>query len=326
MKSAFSFLMEIGKRYSGAKCGLHAAGLTYFSILSIIPILLMMLLLTKPCGMYELAMEKLKTESDRMIQTFFAPKQLTDEEKKDAQKVEAAKKADESAAMFGEQARQLRDQIVGQIDSKIDGFNFGAMALVGLAMLMWTVASTIGNVESSFNDVWELEKGRPLWKKLLLYPAVLMALPPILLLAMSLPLLRVAIDVLNATAGATAYTKWAGDALVGFLTSRLFGFFVSLFFSSIFFALIYYFLPYAKVRFRPALAGGVVAALATGVLVRVCATAQLGIAKTSAAYGSFALLPILIVWIYLTWQLVLLGSVVSCAVQRHGDAKRGAAA
>ena len=334
------------------RCALHAAGLTYFSILSVVPVLLLMLLLTKPCGMYEWSREKLRVQTDEMIETFFEKKGV--EQKDAAPAAEAAKPADgeaksaaaaenpaEAAAPaqsekktdgvqpdgakpaegadagkeFGAQARQLRDQILGQIDTKIQDFNFGLMAIVGFLVLAWTVIKTFGQVEASINEIWNVEKNRPIWRKAYLYVSAVMVLPLLTALAMSLPLLRVVKQVLDATLGATTYTKWAGDVLVTVLTSSLFSFAVSLLFSALAIAFIFKAMPNRHVLNRAAFEGGLLTAVLLGVWVRACAVAQFGISNSSAAYGSFALVPILIIWINMSWTILLLGSNMAYAFQ-----------
>lgn len=289
------------------RCALHAAGLTYFSILSVVPVLLLMLLLTKPCGMYEWSREKLRVQTDQMIETFF--------EKKGVAPAEAKPDGAAAGKEFGAQARQLRDQILGQIDTKIQDFNFGLMALVGFVVLAWTVIKTFGQVEASINEIWYVKKDRPIWRKAYLYVSAVMVLPLLTALAMSLPLLRVAKSVLDATLGATSYTKWAGDALIAVLDSSLFSFSVSLLFSALAIAFIFKAMPNRHVLNRAAIEGGLVTAVLLGVWVRLCAVLQFGISNSSAAYGSFALVPILIVWINMSWTILLFGSNMAYAFQ-----------
>lgn len=301
------------------RCALHAAGLTYFSILSVVPVLLLMLLLTKPCGMYEWSREKLRVQTDQMIETFFEKKGVAPADGVMAEgAVKPAEARPDSAAAgkeFGAQARQLRDQILGQIDTKIQDFNFGLMALVGFVVLAWTVIKTFGQVEASINEIWYVKKDRPIWRKAYLYVSAVMVLPLLTALAMSLPLLRVAKSVLDATLGATSYTKWAGDALIAVLDSSLFSFSVSLLFSALAIAFIFKAMPNRHVLNRAAIEGGLVTAVLLGVWVRLCAVLQFGISNSSAAYGSFALVPILIVWINMSWTILLFGSNMAYAFQ-----------
>ena len=329
------FASLVLKGFSENRCALHAAGLTYFSILSVVPVLLLMLLLTKPCGMYEWSREKLRVQTDEMIATFFeqkdAAKPAAEDPKAEAAQQPAAEakpaeagpaeagpeeaKPADAGHEFGVQARQLRDQILGQIDAKIQDFNFGLMALVGFLVLAWTVIKTFGQVEASINEIWYVKKDRPIWRKAYLYVSAVMVLPLLTALAMSLPLLRVAKRALDATLGATSYTKWVGDALIAVLDSSMFSFGVSLLFSALAIAFLFKAMPNRRVLTRAAFEGGLVTAALLGVWVRLCAVLQFGISNSSAAYGSFALVPILIVWINMSWTILLLGSNMAYAFQ-----------
>lgn len=322
------FLSVTLRGFINHHCALHAAGLTYFSILSIIPVLLLMLMLTKPCGMYDWAREKLRVRSDMMISTFFESNKedkffasAAAEKSVVVTSSVATKPADvvvepvKTGNSFAGQARELRDQILGQIDEKINNFNFGLLAIVGFVMLAWTVISTVGQVEDSFNEIWNVEKGRSIWRKAYLYTGTLMVLPLLLALAMSLPVLRLIKASLDATLGATSYTKWVGDAIIALLDSSLFSFAVTFAFTSLALSFLFKTMPNCRVTLRAALEGGVVTAALLGVWLRVCSLVQFGIAGSSAAYGSFALIPILIVWIFMSWKIILLGSNMTYAFQ-----------
>ena len=67
-------------------------------------------------------------------------------------------------------------------------------------------------------------------------------------------------------------------------------------------------MPNCRVSFRHALWGGAVTAVLFGGWMKLCAIAQVGITKSSALYGSFAFMPIILTWNYISWQIVLLGA------------------
>ena len=77
----------------------------------------------------------------------------------------------------------------------------------------------------------------------------------------------------------------------------------------------YRFMPFCKVGTKWALVSGAVISLVFGMWMRVCIIAQVGVANSSALYGSFAFLPIVLAWIYISWQIILFGSVLSCQLQ-----------
>ena len=114
-------------------------------------------------------------------------------------------------------------------------------------------------------------------------------------------------DIIQSTAGALWLTRWLSDGMVWVLDSWALRMAITLFFSTLVFAFLFKVLPNCRVRFRPAFWSGLVTALLFSSWFRICAVAQVGIAKSSALYGSFALLPIVLAWLYMSWQIVLLG-------------------
>ena len=113
--------------------------------------------------------------------------------------------------------------------------------------------------------------------------------------------------------GATWLTKWVSDGIIWFLDSTIFRLGITLTIASLAFAYAFAVLPNRKVPFRDAVLGGFVTAFLFGAWVKICAVAQVGIAKSSALYGSFAFLPIVLAWLYMSWQIVLLGACITHA-------------
>ena len=318
------FVSTTIKSFIQHRCGLHAAGLTYFSILGFVPVICMLMVCAKACGLGNLAREKINDQIDAFIsqvetgQKNAAAAAATAPRAEDAaaqavvdEKVKVANYKAEASKDLARKVRQFSNEMFDRID-KVDLTKLG---WIGFALLMWTIVSTLGHVETSVNEIWLVDKARPLWRKFILYLFIVIALPTFLSLAMSLPILRVVKTALDATLGATSYTRWVGDSLVRLLTSRLFGFFVTLFFSSLAFAVLLKVMPNRRISFRASFRAGILTALLVGGWMKLCTTAGVGISKSSAMYGSFAAVPILLAWIYMSWQLVLIGSCMSYAFE-----------
>ena len=292
------------------RCGLHSAGLTYFSILSIVPILCLLLLLARMCGADDLIRARINENLDAQIaavengQQLDLAKVLTPDET-------AAEEKRQNAKGFAVQLRQMSNELLDRVDS----FNVGTLGWAGLAMLLWTVISTLGMVEESFNEIWEVEKPRPVWKRAYLYAFVSVVLPILVTVAMSMPVMKVADSVIDATAGQSELMKPVSTFLKGALSSSAFSLLVTLVFSSSAFAFFFAFMPNTQVQRRAAFEGGFVTAVLFGLWMKVCAVAQVGIAKSNALYGSFAFIPIILAWIYMSWQIVLLGANIVYAFQ-----------
>ncbi len=308
--------LDTARCFTRNTCGLHAAGLTYFALLALVPVLCLIMVFAKTCGADGFAREQINAQIDAFVSDL--------EKGADTPAASAAAtpaKAQEDAtrrAATRELARQARD-VSNDLFDRIAAFNVDTLGWVGFILLAWTVISTLGQVETSMNAIWEVASPRPVWKRCALYLFITLVVPLLAALALSLPILRGVKMVLDATLGATSYTKWVGDALVALLTSRAFGFCVSLAFSALTFGFLFKVIPNRPVRLRAALEGGLVTALLFGALVRACTTAGMGIAKSSVLYGSFAAVPILLAWMYMSWQVVLLGSCLTYALQCHHD-------
>ena len=283
-------------------CSMHAAGLTYFSMLAMVPILCILLLAAKACNVDDLVRRHINERIDAMIVNIeqsqddeLAQVAATDEETRCARR--------EVAQDLGRQARQLSDALF----ARIDRFDVGTLGWIGFVFLLWTVISSIGMVEVSFNEIWEVPKPRAIWKRALIYLSVVIILPVVGALAMSLPILNIVKNVILATLGATWLTEWVSDGLIWFLDSTLFRVVIALTFATLDFAFLFSTLPNCRVDFQDAAKGGMITAVLFGAWMKVCAVAQVGVARSSALYGSFAFLPIVLAWLYMSWQIVLLG-------------------
>ncbi len=295
--------------FDTSHCSMHAAGLTYFSMLALVPLLCVLLSVAKFCGADDFARDKINQQIDAMISNVehgqeddlaqvVAP---TSEEERERKRI--------AAEEFAQQARSISNALFEKV-AQFDVWTFG---WIGFGFLVWTVISAISMVETSFNEVFDVEKARPIWKRAYLNVFTAVILPIFAMLALSVPILNVAKQIIVATMGATWLTKWVSDGLIWFLDSTFFRLSITLVFASLAFAYAFAVLPNKKVPFRAAFLGGFVTAILFGAWVKICAVAQVGIAKSSALYGSFAFLPIVLAWLYMSWQIVLLGACITHA-------------
>lgn len=209
-----------------------------------------------------------------------------------------------------EQGVITEDTLLELVDKGFDiveQLNFGTLGGIGLLMLVWTVISVIGNVEQAFNRVWGVSETRPFFRKVTDYLAVVIILPFLAVAASSVPVL------------AALERKMASfDAAVGL--SRVAGFPVFrvlwvLGILSLGFCLVLRGAPNTHVRFRPALAGGFLAAIGFSLWLKLCLKLQIGVAKYSQFFGTFAAVPILLFWMYVSWMILLVAAEVSFALQ-----------
>ena len=294
-------------------CSLHAAGLTYFSMLAMIPVLCCVLVLAKVAHVDRFARDQINAQIDAMITSVEqGQKNITPEDAAADPVLAKELKKKIAAEEFAKQARQFSDKLF----EKIDKFDVGKLGWIGLGMLLWTVISSLGQVEVSIDEIWGVEKGRPIWKKAYLYLFVAIVVPVLASFALSMPILNVVKNVIVATAGATWLTKWVSDGIVWFIDSLAFRLIISVGFASLAFGYFLWVMPYCRVKFRHAWYGGLLTSVLFGAVLKLCAVAQVGIAKSSAIYGSFAFLPIVLAWFYMSWQVVLLGACMVHAFEK----------
>ena len=295
---ALRFVSAASDGFLRHPCGLHAAGLTYFSMLALVPVLCLLMVCARTCGVDDFARAQINAQIDAVVAGI--------EQAPPEGGGEAAAKQ-----MLAAQVRTFSNDVF----DRIAAFEVGTLGWIGCAMLAWTVISSLGQVETAMNEIWRVPRARSPAKKAVLYLFIALVLPLLAAAAMSLPALRAVKAVLDATLGATSYTKWAGDALGAVLDSRAFSLVFSFVFSVLAFAFLLKVMPNCRVRLRAALAGGALTAALFGAWLKFCTSAGVGIARSSALYGSFAALPIVLAWIYMSWQIVLLGSCLTYAFE-----------
>jgi membrane protein len=165
------------------------------------------------------------------------------------------------------------------------------------------------------NEIWQVKTMRPLWKRCVLYLLVTLVSPILTALALSMPVLGAVKAVLELATGYIPYSKCFMDLLTAILFSRFVSILITFSFATLGLGFFYKFMPYCKVKALWAIVSGAVTALAFALWLRACIIAQVGVANSSALYGSFAFFPILLAWIYISWQIILFGSVLSCQLQ-----------
>lgn len=189
------------------------------------------------------------------------------------------------------------------VDSYLSQASEGLFVGVGIVLLLWTLISLMGDVEASFNNVWNVKAPRSFWRKITDYTAILLVLP-ILMICSS------GIQIFMSTALQRLFPQ-------GFMTPLLsMGLDVLAFlFSCLFFAGSYLLIPNTKVKVVNALVAGFLAGTGFTVLQWLFVTGQLYVTKYNAIYGSFAFLPLLMIWMQLVWLITLIGALICYASQ-----------
>jgi membrane protein len=184
-----------------------------------------------------------------------------------------------------------------------------ALGSIGLGTLVLTTMLQVGNVERALNEIWGVRTDRPLLRKIADYASVLVLGPVALLLATGI----------NARLhGPMFVTDWLGMRVIGdAVTLFSTGLATILPYVALWlvFAFFYAFLPNTRVRPIPALIGGVVGGTLWQIAQWVYIAFQVGVANAQAIYGALAQLPVLMLWIYVSWVTTLIGAEVAYACQ-----------
>ncbi len=198
---------------------------------------------------------------------------------------------------IGDNAPELTSKIIGFVDN----VKVGLLGTVGIAFLFYSVISLLTKIEEAFNYTWRIHKTRTLTERFSNYLSVLMVGPVLVFSAIA-----ITASLLNSSFTQSLASVEPFGTLLQFITKLIPYVLIILAFT-----FVYLFVPNTKVKFVPALTGGIVA----GVLWQsVGYVYALVIAKSStqtAIYASFAILFFLMTWLYLNWLILLVGSSVS---------------
>ncbi len=209
----------------------------------------------------------------------------------------------------GAAATQLTDSVM-QFVTNMRG---GLLGTLGLAFLVYTVITTIQKVEASFNFVWRVQRPRSFGRRFTKYLGV-MILGPVLL--------TVAIGLLG-FAQRSSFAQWlqAVAPLAGLLL--FLGQMLPYAIVAVVFTFMYAFIPNTGVQFRAALIGGVTAGIIWALVGKVFTAAIVYSSQMVAIYTGFAIVLTTLIWVYLSWLILLIGAQLAFYVQfpqylRHG--------
>jgi len=189
------------------------------------------------------------------------------------------------------------------VDRYLETTQGGLFIGIGLAVLFYSVMNFFMQVESAFNDIWKVKKSRPLIFQFTTYFSSILIIPILIVLSSGL-----SIFINTAIAQSFLY-----DVLSPFLR---FGFkFAPYVINWIVFTFLYLTVPNTKVRFLNALIAGVVAGTAFQLFQFLYIHGQVYLSRYNVVYGSFAAIPLLLLWLQVSFLIVLLGAEISYASQ-----------
>ena len=203
-------------------------------------------------------------------------------------------------------ASLVPDSIARQVLVYLTQFSRKASHLgtVGLVAVLLSAVALMVTIERTLGQIWQVQRHRPLPQKILLYWSAI-TLGPLLLggsLAITSYVVSASRDMVNVLPGSTRWLLDSFEFLL--LTACVSG--------------LYFYVPYTRVRWRHAITAGFLVAGALELAKKLMALYLLQVPTYSVIYGAFAALPILLVWIYVTWLLVLLGAVLVASLPELG--------
>ena len=199
--------------------------------------------------------------------------------------------------------RQALETALTYVDNYLAQASQGIFIGIGLIFLLWTLISLMSNVEDTFNHVWGVNTKRSLQRKFTDYTALFLLLPLLMVCSAGITIFM-----------SDAVQRVFADNALSPLVHRLLAFTPTVI-SWIIFTAAYYMVPNTKVRFKGALFAGVLCGTLFQVVQWLFVSGQLYVSKYNAIYGSFAFLPLLLVWLQLSWLITLSGVVLTYAWQ-----------
>jgi len=267
------FLLTV-RGFDEDKCFTRASSLTFYTLLSIVPVAAILFAVAKGFGFES----RLKRE---LFERF-----------------------------SGDAQQEVLWKVFDFAESMLQATKGGVMAGIGLVILFWSVINVLSQIEASLNDIWEIKESRTWGRKFSDYLAV-MLISPILVLVSS----SVTVFITTQITQLTHQIKLLGaiSPLI-FLSFKLIPYVLIW----ILFTIIYVLMPNTKVNLKSGLVAGIIAGTIFQIVQWGYISFQIGTAKYNAIYGSFAALPLFLMWVQISWWVVLFGAELSFANQNIG--------
>jgi len=247
----------------------QASALTYYSLLSVVPVFAMFFGIAKGFGMQK--------HLEQIIIKNFSSQE------------------------------EVMNRIIEFANSLLQTTKGGIVAGIGLIILLWSIIKVLSNIEKSFNNIWEVHRSRPLLRKLTDYLGLIILAPVFLILASS------------STVFITSKIEYLSNnySLLELLSPAILSMIKLLPYVLIWLILImlYMIMPNTRVKFTSALIAAIIAGSIYQLTQWAYISFQIGVSRNNAIYGSFAALPLFLIWIHLSWMIVLLGAEISFAHQ-----------
>ena len=251
------------------KCFVRASSLTFYTLLSIVPVVAMFFGVAKGFG-FEKILER------RLYANFRGQEEII-------------------------------EKVITFSNSLLQQTQGGIIAGIGLAVLFWSALKVLNHIERSFNDIWEIKTGRSWGRKFSDYLAIMLISPILIIMSGS-----VTVFITTQVEQITHRIALVGmfSPFISFMLK-----FLPYLLIWMLFTFLYVLMPNTKVQYKAGLIGGVVAGTLYQIAQATYISFQIGAARYNAIYGSFAALPLFLLWLQISWWIVLFGAELSFANQ-----------
>lgn len=209
---------------------------------------------------------------------------------------------------------QVAEVIIGFVNSYLVHTKSGIVFGVGLMFMLWTVIMLTRNIEQVFNDIWGVYHQRSIMRTFTDYLAMFFILPILIIVISGIMLFMTSISsVVNETYMIGPVLKFLIDALPSVMLAGII-------------SILYVFIPNTHVRWRNVILPAIFAALLMQMLQQFYIHSQLWVSSYNAIYGSFAALPLFMLWLQFSWTIILVGAELTYTKQNleyfsHGISK-----
>ena len=197
--------------------------------------------------------------------------------------------------------------IIGFVNSYLIHTKKGLFLGIGLLFMLWTTLMLISNIETAFNDIWQVRRQRSIFRTNTDYIALLFLIPVVIVVSSGLSILVAALN------------HQLKDIIV---LGPLMSFAIKLspyLLLSVAFTVLYIFMPNTKVKLKSAAIPGIIAGVSMQLFQSIYINSQIWISNYNAIYGSFAIIPFFLLWLQASWIICLVGAELSYTRQNSED-------
>ena len=313
-------IMLIVRGIQEQNLGVSSRSLTYRTILSLVPMLAVLFAIARGFGFENILESQIfdffnGSDDKEMVAALPESKMTTDtiidvsesiSSNQEINIVSTVQKPDslDTDLSITETTSFTIETLIKLVNNSLKHAQGGVFAGIGIILLLYTVILLFSDIENSFNRIWGVKKGRSIQRRAVDYFALVLLLPIFAVLNYSLTAL------IQASTGPFDKFSYILDPVVTQVLNIL-PFLVMI--TTL--TLLYRFMPNTKVKWSSALIGGIVGGIAIQLFQMIYLNGQLWITKYNAIYGAFAAMPLLLLWVQMSWFIVLIGAELSFSAQ-----------